>query len=108
MKKLPPFGQQYMDELPRSGVEVAMGLTASDFAKMQPRIVMVLPFGADPFEFKWPMSDGAYLHERGQFDDKSLTEMATALLVAGNKFVAARREAQLDSDPMVWFYEDSL
>ena len=104
MKKLAPFGKQYLDVLPRSGVQVALGPNAWNFAKRMSFIVMVLPICSDPFEFKWPRSDGAIIHERGEFNDELLERMATALLIAGNPFVIARRSAMLDSDPVLKSY----
>ncbi len=107
--RLPPYGQQYLDELPSTGVQIAYGPTAWKFAEMQPFTVMVLPPGEDPHQFEWPSNPhGAVLHERGLFDDASLYTMALVLLVAGNPFVVARREALLQSDPMVWFYPEAV
>ena len=100
-KPLPPFGKQYLDERPRSGIQIALGPAAWDFAKMMSFIVMVLPAGADPFDFTWPTSDGVIVHECGQSDDDALLKMATALLIAGNLFVVARRSAILDSVPVL-------
>ena len=100
-KRLPPYGRDYLRELPRTGLQIAVGPTAWAFAKRMSFIVMVLPVGSDPFEFKWPRSDGAMLHERGEFNDELLERMATVLLLAGNPFVIARRSAMLDSDPVL-------
>ena len=103
-KRLPPYGKDYFRELPRTGVQVAIGPHAWDFAERMSFIVMVLPMGADPFEFNWPKSDGAILHERGDFNDELLERMATALLIAGNPFVIARRSAMMPSDPVLKSY----
>ena len=102
--KLPPFGKSFQP-VPRSGVRVAIGPTAWDFAKTHWHPIMVLPIECGPSDFRWPV-DGrpALIHERGQFDDLTLEAMALALLIAGSPSVVAIREALLDhDDPRVFF-----
>ena len=106
--RVPPYGKQFLSGLPRTGIQVAFGPNAWKFANLQPFIVMVLPPGESPWDYRWPSHvSGALLHEQGQYDDDSLVNVASALLSAGNPFVAARREALLDTDPMVWFYPEA-
>ncbi len=102
--RLPPFGKSF-SPVPRSGVQVAIGPEAWEFARTRFRTVMALPAGESPDSFKWPSDGGpALIYERGQFDDDQLKAMAAALLKAGAPSVVAIREALLDDhDPRVFF-----
>ncbi len=106
--KLPPYGKLFQS-VPRSGVRVALGPGAWEFAKTQPP-TMVLPDDANPDDFQWP-SDGkpALIHERGDFNDDRLDSLAHALLKAGASSVIAIREALLDEyDPRVFYDAEVL
>ena len=108
-KKPPPFGKQFKP-VPRSGVRVAIGPGAWNFAKKHSQPIMVLPVGDDPKNYRWP-SDGrpALIHERGTFDDELLDSTAQALLQAGASSVVAIREALLnDYDPRVFYDAEVL
>jgi len=102
--RLPPYGRAYAKQRPRSGIQVAIGPAAWDFAERRSTLTLVLPMGECPWDFRWPSADGAIVHERGHYDDESLEELVRALLVAGNPFVLALREALMRSDPCVWYY----
>ncbi len=102
---LPPYGKQYLEQLPSAGIWVAIGPGAWGFAKPRSFPVMVLPEDREPSDFDWP-SNGqpALIHERGAFNDERLDAMAKALLLAGAPTVVAIREALLDNgDPRVFF-----
>ena len=107
-KRLPPYGQDYLDTLPSSGIQVAIGPTGWAFAKRDRRIIMVLPFDEDPQGYRWPLNkNGALVHERGQYDDRRLIAVAKALLEAGSPFVVALREALTrPACPDVYFYPE--
>ena len=101
---LPPFGKSFCP-VPVSGVRVAIGPGAWDFAKKHYHPIMVLPLDQSPFDFDWP-SDGrpALIHERGFYDDELLDSTAHALLTAGASSCVAIREALLsDYDPRVFY-----
>lgn len=102
--KLPPYGKKF-DPVPNSGVRVAIGPGAWDFARSHAHPIMVLPEDCTPADFRWP-SDGrpALVHERGEYNDERLDEIAAALLRAGASSVVALREALVnDSDPRVFY-----
>ena len=94
--KLPPYGKKFKP-VPRSGVRVAIGPGAWEFAKNHYHPIMVLPDDADPNAFGWP-SDGepALIHERGCYNDERLDALAGALLRAGARSIIALREALLN------------
>ena len=102
--RLPPFGKQFQP-VPRSGVRVAIGPGAWDFAEKHSLPIMVLPDNKQPNEYRWPSDGGpALIHERGYFGDDRLRAMATTLLYAGASSVVAIREALLgDYDPRKFF-----
>lgn len=104
-KQLPPFGKEFQP-VPPSGVRVALGPGAWDFAKKQFHPTMVLPEDANPGDFRWP-SDGkpALIHERGDYDDERLDALAQALLNAGAGSIVAIREALLDDYDARVFYD---
>ena len=107
--RLPPFGRQFQP-VPPSGIRVATGPTAWDFAKRHCHPTMVLPEERNPCEFRWP-SDGkpALVHERGDYNDERLDALAAALLRAGASSVVAIREALLDDyDPRVFYDREVL
>ena len=108
---LPPYGKQYLEQLPSAGIWVAIGPGAWDFAKIRSFPVMVLPEDREPHDFDWPSNgQAALIHERGDYNDDRLNSMAEALILAGAPTVVAIREALLiDGDPRVFFdkeYED--
>lgn len=100
---LPPYGKQFQP-VPPSGVRVAIGPAAWQFAERHPHPIMVLPSDSRPCDFRWP-SDGkpALVHERGTNDDETLYAITSALLRAGASSVVAIREALLSGDPRVFF-----
>ena len=103
-KRLPPFGK-WFQPVPSSGVRVAIGPGAWDFAKDHHYPIMVMPEGESASSFTWP-GDGkpALIHERGDYSDERLDEIAGELLKAGASSVVALREALLnDYDPRVFF-----
>ena len=102
-KRIPPYGRDFQPA-PKSGVKVAIGSSAWDFAENHYYPIMVLPEGQPASNFTWP-SDGdpALVHERGEANDATLKELATELLIAGASSVVAIRESLLDSDPRVFF-----
>ena len=103
-KPLPPFGKLFQP-VPLSGVRVAIGPGAWDFAKRHSHPIMVLPEDEVPGDRAWPL-DGraALIYERGTYDDERLDSMAQALLQAGASSVVAIREALLnDYDPRVFY-----
>ncbi len=102
-KRLPPFGK-YFQPVPKSGVRVALGPGAWDFAKRHYYPIMVLPEGQPASNFAWP-SDGrpVLIHELGEANNARLKDLATELLLAGASSVVAIRESLLDHDPRVYF-----
>ena len=107
--RLPPFGKHFQP-VPLSGVRVAIGPGAWDFAKKQRQPTIVLPDDANPDDFQWP-SDGkpALIHERHDYNDERLNSLAHALLQAGASSVVAIREALLNEyDPRVFFDAEVL
>ena len=112
---LPPFGKQFQP-VPRSGVRVAIGPGAWDFAKKHYHPCMVSPtavadeksFRRD--DFSWPVDDRpALVFECGPSDDRALQGLAGALLMAGSPYVVAVREAQLNTDyPCAFFFPEVL
>lgn len=103
--KLPPFGKKFQP-VPRSGVQVAVGANAWDFAKTHPHPIMVLPADVRVQNYRWP-SDGqpALIHERGDHNDERLDTLAQALLRAGASSVVAVREALLNEYDARVFYD---
>ncbi len=102
---LPPYGKQYLEQLPSAGIWVAIGSGAWQFAKVRTFPVMVLPEDHEPGDYEWPSNGQPVLiHERGVFDDERLHNMAREMLLAGAPSVVAIREALLDNgDPRVFF-----
>ena len=102
---LPPYGRQYLEQVPSAGIWVAIGPGAWRFAKTRSFPVMVLPEDNDPGDYEWPSNkQPALIHERGEYNDERLQAMAKALLLAGAPSVVAIREALLDAgDPRVFF-----
>lgn len=106
--RLPPFGKDFQP-VPSSGVRVAVGLRAWDFAKEHHAPIMVLPDGEDEKSFTWPSDGGpALVHERGETKGdeqarKRLTALARELLFAGASSVVAISDAYLDEDPRIFF-----
>ena len=115
MKAIPPYGRDF-SLVPNTGVQVAIGPGAWLFASVRNgrpngwRIpIMVLPVGEAASSFAWPSDGGpALIHERGDYNDKLLDEMASELLKVGASSVVAIREALLiDYDPRV-FYDSEV
>ena len=102
---LPPYGRQYLEQVPSAGIWVAIGPGAWRFARTRSFPVMVLPEDNDPGDYEWPSNkQPALIHERGEYNDERLHSMATALLLAGAPSVVAIREALLDEgDPRIFF-----
>ena len=102
---LPPYGRQFLEQLPSAGIWVAIGPGAWRFAKTRSFPVMVLPEDSEPGDYEWPSNEQpALIHERGEYNDERLHAMAKALLLAGAPSVVAIREALLDAgDPRVFF-----
>ncbi len=102
---LPPYGKQYLEQLPSAGIWVAIGPGAWGFAKVRSFPVMVLPEDHEPSDYEWPSNGQPVLiHERGVFDDERLHNMAREMLLAGAPSVVAIREGMLDNgDPRVFF-----
>ncbi len=107
--RLPPYGILFQP-VPKSGVRVAIGPDAWDFAKKHYHPIMVLPEGQPPSSFTWPSDDGpALVHERGDYNDERLDEMGEALLRSGASSVVAIREALLDEyDPRVFYDKEVI
>ena len=107
--RLPPYGQLFQT-IPKSGVRVAIGPDAWDFAKRHYHPIMVLPEGQPASNFTWPSDGGpALIHERGDHNDDRLDSLANALLMAGASSVVAIREALLDEyDPRVFYNAEVL
>ena len=101
--RLPPFGKMFQP-VPRSGVRVAIGPDAWNFAKKHYYPIMALPAGQPASNFTWPSDGGpALVYERGEANNATLKELATELLLAGASSVVALRESLLDHDPRVFF-----
>ena len=108
-KALPPFGKSFLP-VPSSGLRVACGRTAWEFAEIHIHPIMVLPYGDDPRRYRWP-SDGtpALIYERGNYDDEQLDSLASELLKAGASSVVAVREGLLnDCDPRVFYDKEVI
>jgi hypothetical protein len=108
-RPLPPFGK-YFQPVPKTGIRVAIGQGAWDFAKNHHAPIMVLPDADIPKDYRWP-SDGkpALIYERGTYNDARLDSLAQALLQAGASSVVAIREALLkDNDPRVFYDAEVL
>jgi len=114
-KRLPPFGK-YFQPVPKSGVRVALGPGAWDFAKELGSIpdgwnisIMVLPDGGAASSFTWPSDGGpALVYEKGEAKGdrqarERLTALAQELLLARASSVVAIRDAYLGEDPRVFF-----
>ena len=99
-----------LQPVPRSGVQVAIGSGAWDFAERHYYPIIVLPAAALACEYRWPSDGGpALIHERGDCNDERLGELAHALLTAGASSVVAIREALLDEyDPRVFYDAEVL
>lgn len=109
MTKLPPYGKEFQP-VPNTGIRVALGPDAWNFAEKHHAPIMVLPDGAVAVQYRWP-SDGmpALIHERGEYNDDRLGELAGALLRAGAPSVVTIREALLDDfDPRVFYDAEVL
>jgi hypothetical protein len=115
MKRVPPYGRGFQP-VPRTGVRVAMGPDAWEFANTYRRIpnewripIMVLPNGEHADSFVWPSDGGpALIYEKGEAKGDSrareqLTALAQELLIAGASSVVAIRDAYLNSDPRVFY-----
>jgi hypothetical protein len=109
--KHPPFGKQFQPA-PPSGVRVAIGPGAWDFAKELGNIpngwnipIMVLSECEAASNFTWPSDGGpALIYEIGEYNDDRLDELAGELLRAGSPSVVAIRDALLnDFDPRVFY-----
>ena len=101
--RLPPFGRDFQP-VPRSGVRVAIGPDAWDFAKKHYYPIMALPEGQPASNFTWPSDGGpALVYERGEANNAKLKALATELLLAGASSVVALRESLLEHDPRVFF-----
>ena len=107
--RLPPYGQLFQP-VPKSGVRVAIGPDAWNFAKKHYYPIMVLPEGQPAPNFTWPSDGGpALIHERGDYNDGRLDSLANALLMAGASSVVAIREALLNEyDPRVFYDAEVL
>lgn len=107
-RPLPPYGRQYLDQRPSSGVWIACGPGAWDFTKRKPFPVMVLPQNSQPTDFRWPAHPGgAVIFECGELNDDRLRSMAAELIYSGSPFVVAIREALLCCDPRHFFYPEA-
>ena len=108
-KRFPPYGRDFQP-VPKSGVRVAIGPGAWDFAKYHHCPIMVLPDDKQPIKYRWPSdSRPALIHERGDYNDERLDSLANALLIAGASSVVAIREALLDDfDPRVFYDAEVL
>ena len=106
--RLPPFGKQF-HPVPKSGIRVAIGPGAWSFQKRHHCPIMVLPEDESPPSFTWPC-DGkpALLHERGDYNDDRLDEMARELLRAGASSVVAIREALTNDYDLRVFYNKKV
>lgn len=101
--KLLPYGRDFQP-VPRSGVRVAIGPGAWDFAKDHHCPIIALPEGEPASNFTWPSDGGpALIHELGEANNARLKDLATELLLAGASSVVAIRESLLDHDPRVYF-----
>ena len=107
--RLPPFGKDFQP-VPSSGVRVALGPGAWDFAKNHHAPIMVLPEDSPARVFTWPTDGGpALIHERGDYNDDRLDSLANSLLMAGASSVVAIREALLNEyDPRVFYDAEVL
>ena len=108
-KRTPPYGKLFQP-VPKSGVRVAIGPGAWDFAKDHYCPIMVLPEDVPAQLFTWPSDKRpALIHERGTYDDESLDLLAGELLRAGSPSVVVIREALLnDFDPRVFYDAEVL
>ena len=108
-KPLSPHGKLFQP-VPKSGVRVAIGPGAWDFADLHYFPMMVLRDDRNANEFRWPSDGGpALIHERGDCNDERLDELAEALLRSGASSVVAIREALLDEyDPRVFYDAEVL
>ncbi len=94
--RLPPYGRQFLARPPSAGPWVAIGPNAWDFASRKPFPVMVLPPGADPDYFNWPVEGASVLLvEWGASDTETLERVALALLRSGAEFVRPIRQSQI-------------
>ena len=102
-RRLPAYGMSFQP-IPASGVRVAFGPGAWDFAKNHQHPIMVLPDGEIPSSFTWPGDrKPALVYERGEANDERLRALAEALLIAGSTSVVALRESKIGGDPRVFF-----
>ena len=108
-KRIPPYGKLF-HPVPKSGVRVAIGPGAWDFAKTHYYPIMVLPDDTAPCDFKWPSDGGpALVHERSDYNDDRLDEIGEALIRSGASSVVAIREVLLDEyDPRVFYDAEVL
>ena len=108
-KPLPPFGKKF-EPVPKTGIRVAIGREAWDFAKRHYVPCMALLDDTQPADRRWPSDGGpALIHERGDYNDERLELLAHALLKAGSSSVVAIREALLDEyDPRVFYDQEVI
>ena len=85
---LPPYGRQFVDVIPSSGIRVWIGPSAWDRAKRCGYPAMVLPDETDPAEYRWPVeSEGVLVFEHGVYDTDRLERVAQVLLENGAQMV---------------------
>ncbi len=110
MTCLPPYGRQFL----ASGryAWVALGDGAWHVARRKLFPIMVLPPGADPYAYQWPVAGHVVtVVESGSFDTERLERLALILMTQGARRVIACREALIHDGrvfPLVTYINDRL
>ena len=81
MKPLPPYGNRYLVEKPDFGPWVCTGPGAWEAAKASSFPRMVLPYGANPAGFRWPVQGQTVtVTEHGIDEQESIRGLARELI----------------------------
>lgn len=107
---LPPYGRAFLAS--KGNAWVALGERAWNVARSKSFPVMVLPPGADPYAFHWPVAGRVVtVIESGSFDTDRLERLALILMVHGARRVIACREALIHDDrvfPLITYTNDQI
>jgi len=109
-RPLPPFGRQFLAS--KGNAWVALGERAWEIARSKSFPVMVLPPGADPYSYRWPVAGHVVtVIESGSYDTDRLERLALILMTDGARRVIACREALIHDDrvfPLVTYVNDQI
>ncbi len=90
MKRLPPYGREYLAKKPSSGAWVIVGSDAWLYVEWKSFPVMVLPPGDDPAAYHWPVAgEDVILMQHGDADEADVERTILELLRSGARLVVA-------------------